>query len=117
MPLVNIILPVPVNSTFTYNSLGIEVFIGDLVEVNFSGRNMIGLVIDIENTDIREKKYKIKNILSVILAKAAKQKDIDFLYSVSNFIMIPIGLVFKMMFPDYLLTKTSEKIIKKYSIK
>ena len=118
MSLIDVILPVPINSTFTYESQGLNISVGDLVEVNFSGRNMVGLVVNIEsNRDITNKQYKIKNIISVLSYKTIKQKDIEFLYSVSNFNMIPIGLVFKMMFPDCLSTKTSEKVVKKYSIK
>ena len=118
MSLIDVILPVPINSTFTYESQGLNISVGDLVEVNFSGRNMVGLVVNVEN-DINtvEKKYKIKNVMSIIFHRAIKQKDIEFLYNVSNFNMIPIGLVFKMMFPDCLLTKNSEKVVKKYSIK
>ena len=118
MVLVNVILPVPISSTFNYNSNGLDVEIGNLVEVNFSGRNTIGLVVGIDNyDDANESKYKIKNILSVLPYKKINMKDINFLKSVSEFNIIPIGLVFKMMFPECIFGNNVEKTIKKYRIK
>ena len=118
MTLVNVILPVPINSTFNYNSNGLNVDVGNLVEVNFSGRNTVGLVVGIENDkDIGESKYKIKNVLSVLPYKKISLKDINFLKNVSEFNVIPIGLVFKMMCPDCIFGNNVEKTVKKYRIK
>ena len=118
MTLVNVILPVPINSTFNYNSNGLDVDVGNLVEVNFSGRNTVGLVVGIENDkNIGESKYKIKNVLSVLPYKKISLKDINFLKNVSDFNVIPIGLVFNMMCTDCIFGNNVEKTVKKYRIK
>lgn len=118
MKLIDVILPVPINSTFTYDSSGFNVDVGNLVDVNFSGRNVVGLVTNIKSDDSRfEQKYRIKGIISILPYKKICLSDINFLKSVSEFNMIPIGLVFKMMFPDCIAGKTIEKTVKKYKIK
>lgn len=114
MNVAKIVLPLPLNSTFDYTFDNQKVEVGSIVEVNFSGRTMIGVVIAIDVKDILDIKYKIKNISRILDMKPIKQEQIDFLMQVSNYNLIPIGLVFKLMLPTIISDKT--KTIKKYYV-
>lgn len=109
--IVNVVVPLALNDAFSYES-NVDLSIGDLVYVPFANKILIGLVIEInveqrEDIVLKKVKQKIENI-------KFKQELIDFIIWTSNYNLIPLGNVFKMVSNPINFLK--EKIEKKYKL-
>lgn len=109
--IVNVVVPLALNDAFSYES-NVDLSIGDLVYVPFANKILIGLVIEInveqrEDIILKKVKQKIENI-------KFKQELIDFIIWTSNYNLIPLGNVFKMVSNPINFLK--EKIEKKYKL-
>ena len=96
--IIEIILPVAINSSFTYklpDSID-NIQVGDIVEVEFNNKNIYGLVIEISNKKESEYKFKIKPIIrkyGVIL----KVEMLRFIQFVAKYTVTTIGEILKMV--------------------
>ena len=111
-----VLLPKVFNFPFTYNLKG-KGKIGDLVEVPFGSKKEIGVIWKNNNSEI--KNIKIKEIKNTT-AYSINKKLIDFIEWFSNYNMVPIGLVLKMVIggtDKFIKIKDSLSEIKKTKIK
>ncbi|MDR2781824.1 MAG: primosomal protein N' [Holosporaceae bacterium] len=98
------VLPVgPFDISFSYYS-NEELHVGDVVEVSFGRRNIIGLITDDPVvTDI-----ELKDI-SIVFGYNIGKVNYDFLQWVSDYTMIPRGNVLKMMLAEKVVFDTQNK--------
>ena len=111
-----VLLPKVFNFPFTYNLKG-KGKIGDLVEVPFGSKKEIGVIWKNNKSEI--KNIKIKEIKNTT-AYSINKKLIDFIEWFSNYNMVPIGLVLKMVIggtDKFIKIKDSLSEIKKTKIK
>ena len=108
---VQVLLPKIFNHPFTYNTNKIQTNLGDIVEVPFGTTNTLGVIW--KNTYSEPKKIKIKNINKKIGKYSIDKKLINFIEWFSNYNMVPIGLVLKMVIgKNDLFIKKTKNIIK-----
>ncbi|MDR0632417.1 MAG: primosomal protein N' [Holosporaceae bacterium] len=89
------VLPIgPFNNFYSYTSED-EFLVGDVVEVPFGRRSVIGIITNENATTDRDLK-KISKSLNLNIG----QTNYDYLKWVSNYTMIPLGNVLKMMLPE-----------------
>ncbi len=113
---VRVLLPKIFNYPFTYN-LNSEGKIGCLVEVPFGSKNEIGVIW--KNNYKEPENIKIKNI-SKKLNYSINRKLVDFIEWFSNYNMVPVGLVLKMVIGNndmFVRTKDDPLEIKKTKLK
>ena len=111
-----VLLPKVFNYPFTYN-LNIKGKVGDLVEVPFGSKEVIGVLWKNNHTD--PKNIKIKNIKKRI-GFSIEKNLVDFIEWFSAYNMVPIGLVLKMVIggsDNYTKKKDELIVIKKTKIK
>ncbi len=111
-----VLLPKVFNFPFTYNLKG-KGKIGDLVEVPFGSKKEIGVIWKNNKSEI--KNIKIKEIKNTT-AYSINKKLIDFIEWFSNYNMVPVGLVLKMVIggtDKFIKIKDSLSEIKKTKIK
>ena len=110
---VEVLLPKIFNFSFTYDSNGTLLKIGDIVSVPFGKSKAIGVVW--KNKKIKlKKKIKIKKIDNKIKGVKLDQNLVDFVEWFSNYNMVPLGLVLKMVLgsKDNLTKKIDKNFIK-----
>lgn len=89
------VLPVgPFYSVFSYES-NVELQIGDIVEVPFGSRKVIGVVVDEKNSTDKELK-QISKVFDFNIGKI----NCDFLKWVATYTLIPNGNVLRMILPE-----------------
>lgn len=94
MIILELAIPVAIFKTFDYYSEDESIAIGDIVSVDFSRKKTFGLVINIKNgSDFELKKIDCK-LLSL------NENIVRFIEKVSDYNIIPIGLVFKFFFSE-----------------
>jgi len=92
--IVNILIPLALNEPFSYNSV-FELRVGDLVSVPFGNKTFTGLVIE---TNIKVKDgIVLKNVKGLIDTKPLKMELIKFMKWTSEYNLIPLGNVLKMV--------------------
>ncbi|AHX11155.1 primosomal protein N' [Neorickettsia helminthoeca str. Oregon] len=88
-----VVLPLALDEEFLYSSGELMVQVGNLVMVNFNGRNIIGLVISVgPETSVQ---YTVKEITSVLPFKLLQASYIEFLFWVARYNFAKIGLVLR----------------------
>ncbi len=92
---VSVMLPVPINSNYDYRCGGNCLCPGDIVEVPFGARLLVGVVIGPGEGQIAE--IKLRPISRHISAISLTKETMDFIYWVASYNMIPVGLVLKMV--------------------
>lgn len=115
MKIAKVVVPLNVIGAFDYCADKFHTIIsGNLVRVSFANKNLIGLVIDVldKNENIIENIKDIENILDV---EPFKPEFITFLKKLSWYNIIPIGLVFKLVFSEKFL-RNNNPTISFYSI-
>ena len=93
----SILLPTNVGKTFLY-SYTKKLKIGTIVKVSFSNRELMGVVWNPPDTNIILQKHQIKSILSDISSEEQIYLPLDlieFINWVSEYYMMPLGLVLK----------------------
>ncbi len=100
MLLANIIVPFGINGTFSYLADEFpEIKLGNIVAIQFKNRNTIGLVLNL--TNIQDDNQKVtKSIQKIHNIKPLNEQLLEFIKSVSNYNLIPPGIVFKMIFNE-----------------
>lgn len=95
-----ILLPLKFNQTFSYKSPDIILKIGDIVKVEFGRKKLFGLVLKkssfqefLNNTTLSED--KIKNIIEKNEFIHLKDNIIKFIKKISEYNLVPAGLVLK----------------------
>lgn len=93
----SILLPTNVGKTFLYSHIK-KLNVGTIVKVSFSNRESIGVVWDQSDTDNILQKHQIKSIMSDISSEEEIYLPLDlieFINWVSEYYMMPLGLVLK----------------------
>lgn len=118
MKIAKVIIQVPLNTTFDYlvnDNLINNLAVGYFVLVEFRKTKLIGVVSDICELDEKTIKYKLKPLIKIIDLKPLNQQNLDFIKWVSDYNLIPIGMVLKFMFSENIFN-IKEKEINKYYV-
>ena len=99
--ILKIAVPFAVFNTFDYEG---EAEIGSIVMVNFSGKKTWGIVVDLKE----KSPYKVKKIIRVETIKPFQENFIKFIIKVAEYNIIPIGMAFKFVFNEKILSTTRE---------
>ncbi|QGR02600.1 primosomal protein N' [Ehrlichia ruminantium] len=110
-----VLLPVPVNKTFFYNLPDNESFIiGDYVRVPFGSRLIIGIILTIYDTIPSTCEMKNLSQLKMVDTKSCLPAIcsilINFIKWVSDYNVVPAGLVLKMVFSNVVNVKSFNKL-------
>lgn len=98
MLVAEVIVPFGVNGIFSYSANNFpEIKPGNIVAIQFGNKNTIGLVINTINAKDIDPKIT-KSIQEIHNIKPLNKSLIDFIKSVSDYNLIPSGIVFKMVF-------------------
>ncbi len=91
-----VLVTLPFGEAFDYRySLNLPLQPGSVVQIPFGKRNLYGVVSTLKETTNTPLK-KIKDVISVVAWCALKEQDLTFLKWMSDYTMIPKGLVLKM---------------------
>ena len=114
MNFVDVAIPSPLRSTFTYKNNTGESLAGKRVLVEFGKRKLIG-VVTTDKSDF-EGQYKIKDVLQVLDDKPTFS-DIQLITieRISKHYMHPIGIVFEAFLPTMLRKAKTQLDLSKYS--
>mgnify|MGYP003302413072 FL=1 len=114
MNFVDVAIPSPLRSTFTYKNNTGELLAGKRVLVEFGKRKLVG-VVTIDKSDF-EGQYKIKDVLQVLDDKPTFN-DIQLITieRISKHYMHPIGVVFEAFLPTMLRKAKTQLDLSKYS--
>lgn len=109
MLIAKVIVPVPLEKTFDYLVGNKNLKIGNFVKVQFGRTYYIGLV---ENVLEIEKlpDFNLKEITEILGFKPLSEENLDFIKWVSDYNLIPIGMVFKFILPINLFESSSKEI-------
>ena len=105
---VSVLIARPVTKPYDYMSNGIDLQVGDIVQVPFVNRMCIGVVVDSVSSDVANQKLKFvsdkygEHRITVAM--------LDFISRVASYNMIPIGTVLKMVLNVPEIFKFSDKI-------
>lgn len=108
--IVNVAVPVALKKTFGYLTEG-EVFVGNVVNITFRNVKTFGLVVDvcdIEDDEIEKSDFKLKYINEIVNLKPLSGELMNFVKWVADYNLIPIGLVFKFIFSEKFINKTTK---------
>lgn len=109
MLVAKVIVPVPLDKTFDYIVGEKRAEVGSFVKVQFGKRSYTGLILELRNLT-EESEYKLKEIADVLELEKIDTKTLQFLQWVSEYNIIPIGMVFKYLLPIGLLDLSSREI-------
>ena len=114
MNFVDVAIPSPLRSTFTYKNNTGELLAGKRVLVEFGKRKLVG-VVTTDKSDFKGQ-YKIKDILQVLDDKPTFN-DIQLITieRISKYYMHPIGVVFEAYLPTMLIKAKTQLDLSKYS--
>ena len=114
MNFVDVAIPSPLRSTFTYKNNTGELLAGKRVLVEFGKRKLVG-VVTTDKSDFKGQ-YKIKDILQVLDDKPTFN-DIQLITieRISKYYMHPIGIVFEAFLPTMLRKAKTQLDLNKYS--
>ena len=113
-----VIVPAPFDKEFIYKySENIPLQKGHIVQIPFGNRNQqIGIVSNIiVNKEKIDSKIKIKEIKEIVNGIKLSLSVLEFANWVSNYTLNPIGLILKMILPNYKIIsyKLKEEKVKK----
>ncbi|WP_249548709.1 primosomal protein N' [Anaplasma phagocytophilum] len=92
-----VLLPIPLDRSFYYLVQDeIQISVGDYVRVPFCNRVALGLVTDLKNSI--ESDLELKYIKDKLILPSMAPSFIKFIQWVSNYNIVPIGMVLKMVF-------------------
>ena len=109
--IVNVVVPLALNESFSYNS-NIALEIGSLVYIPFGRQKVVGLVVEI-NVSVKDG-IILKDVYKKIDIAPIQKELIDFIKWTSEYTMIPLGNLLKMVISPINFLK--DKIEKKYSL-
>jgi primosomal protein N' (replication factor Y) (superfamily II helicase) len=113
LPFCNVVLPVPLRTTFTYavpESLREIVQPGARVIVPFRKKAMVGVVVEL--TDRAPEGTKIREITKALdRVPALTPKLIDLGHWIANYYLAPVGEVFRAMLPPVIEMRTQRLIL------
>ena len=118
MLIAEIIVPLGVDGTFDYSVENFpEIKEGNIVSVQFRNKNVVGLVAKLTNKDVNQK--IIKSIQNIFNVKPLDRNLINLIKSVSDYNLIPLGIVFKMVLSEKILMSRNKRSFNydKYNIK
>lgn len=107
MKIAKIVVPLNVDGAFDYCIDKFPNIVpGNLVRISFANKNLVGLVVDVldKNENIVKNIKDIENVLDMM---PFRLEFINFLQKLSWYNIIPIGLVFKLVFSEKLLGNDS----------
>ncbi len=105
MLVANTIVPFGVDGTFSYSADEFpEIKPGHIVAIQFKNKNTTGLVLNVANTQENDTKIT-KSIQKIYDVKPLDEKLLEFIELVSRYNLIPLGIVFKMVFNEKFLNK------------
>ena len=114
-----VLLPVPINKTFYYSIPENEsLFIGEYVLVPFGMRTLVGIVLKLSNSkplDCGIEKLQLKVITSKSSLPRINPTLLNFIKWVSEYNVVPAGLVLKMVFSNVINAKSFNRL--KFSVK
>lgn len=113
MNFVEVALPAPLRSTFTYKNQFPSLITGKRVVVQFGRRTMIGLVLS--QSESNNSPYKIKEILEVLDEKPIFSDDmLKKIMAISDYYFHPIGEVVQAFIPNLLRKRKDTNSLQKY---
>ncbi len=92
MKIAKVLLPLPIENEFSYIASEVNVKVNDIVKVPFRSRDIFGIVKAIEDVGDLEKLKPIKSYTGF----SFKEELVEFIDFVSNYNLIPKGMVLKM---------------------
>lgn len=108
MLIAEIIVPLGVDGTFDYSVENFpEIKEGNIVSVQFRNKNFVGLVVKLTNKDVNQK--IIKSIQNIFNVKPLDRNLINLIKSVSDYNLIPLGIVFKMVLSEKILMSRNKR--------
>ena len=108
MLIAEIIVPLGVDGTFDYSVENFpEIKEGNIVSVQFRNKNVVGLVVKLTNKDVNQK--IIKSIQNIFNVKPLDRNLINLIKSVSDYNLIPLGIVFKMVLSEKILMSRNKR--------
>ena len=105
---VSVLIARPVNQPYDYLSNGMDLKIGDIVQVPFVNRMCIGVVVASVESDVA--KRKLKFVFDKYGEHRLPVAMLDFIARVASYNMIPLGAVLKMVLNVPKIFKSSDKI-------
>ena len=113
MNLVEVALPTPLRSTFTYQHNLQESLIGKRVIVDFGRRKLVGIVI--KNNHQKKVKFKVKYISKVLdESPVFNAQQLDKILEISDIYQHPVGEVAALFLPNMLRKNTTTESLRKY---
>lgn len=106
MKIAKVVVPFPLYNAFDYESIA-NVVVGSLVKVSFSSVRTVGLVVNVEEKENNNE--KLKKIDEVLETVQIKQELVDFIKWVADYNIMPVGLVFKLIFCEKYISPSKEK--------
>lgn len=95
MTIVDILLPLPINKTFSYVT-DLKLIIGDYVTVPFGKRHLVGVVWQFSSSSAVDID-KLKAVTGKLEIPSIREELIKFIKWVSNYNLIPVGMLLKMV--------------------
>ena len=105
---VSVLIARPVNKPYDYLSNGLDLHIGDIVQVPFVNRLCIGVVV--ANGVSKTAEQKLKLVSDRYGDHGISLAMLDFIFRVASYNMIPLGAVLKMVLSVPEIFKSSDKI-------
>jgi primosomal protein N' (replication factor Y) len=107
--IVKVIVPIAKNIEYIYDT-NIDLSIGDIVKVPFINREVFALIIEINS--LNEKNLKLKTITKKTDYKL-KQELVTLIKWVSNYYLVPAGMIFKTIINTMDASKKNESFSQK----
>ena len=114
MNFVDVAIPTPLRTTFTYINKTSQTLLGKRVLVEFGRRKVVGVVID-EKAD-HNSKYKLKEVLETLddMTPTFNKTEINQITSIAKAYLHPIGDVIDAFLPTLLRKKKFQSELTKY---
>ena len=114
MNFVDVAIPTPLRTTFTYINKTSQTLLGKRVLVEFGRRKVVGVVID-EKAD-HNSKYKLKEVLEILddMTPTFNKSEINQITSIAKAYLHPIGDVVDAFLPTLLRKKKFQSEVTKY---
>ncbi|ABD45472.1 primosomal protein N' [Ehrlichia chaffeensis str. Liberty] len=109
-----ILLPVPINKTFYYTIPENDMFcVGEYVLVPFGARTLVGVILKLNDmipSDCNVEKLQLKVVISKNSLPRVNVALLNFIKWVSDYNIVPAGLVLKMVFSNVVNAKSFSKL-------